>query len=104
MMSASRRRLLVLYVVVFTLLITLGGRLWYIQVMNGTSYVKLASQNQTRKIIVPAVRGQVLDDEGNPLVANRTELVVSVDMMTLSQRSDGGTSVLKRLAPMLNTS
>jgi len=102
MMSASRRRLLVLYVVVFTLLITLGGRLWYIQVMNGTSYVKLASQNQTRKIIVPAVRGQILDDEGNPLVANRTELVVSVDMMTLSQRSDGGTSVLKRLAPMLN--
>src|SRR6202012_2678137 len=104
MMSASRRRLLVLYVVGFTLLITLGGRLWYIQVMNGTSYVKLASQNQTRKIIVPAVRGQVLDDEGNPLVANRTELVVSVDMMTLSQRSDGGTSVLKRLAPMLNLS
>jgi penicillin-binding protein 2 len=104
MMSASRRRLLVLYVVVFTLLITLGGRLWYIQVMNGTSFVKLASQNQTRKIIVPAVRGQVLDDEGNALVGNRTELVVSVDMMTLSQRSDGGTSVLKRLAPMLNTS
>ena len=102
MMSASRRRLLVLYVVVFTLLITLGGRLWYIQVMNGTSYVKLASQNQTRKIIVPAVRGQILDDVGNALVTNHTELVVSVDMMTLSQRSDGGTAVLKRLAPMIN--
>ena len=104
MMSASRRRLLVLYVVGFTLLITLGGRLWYIQVMNGTSYTKLASQNQTRNIIVPAVRGQILDDVGNALVTNRTELVVSVDMMTLSQRSDGGVAVLKRLAPMLNTS
>jgi penicillin-binding protein 2 len=104
MMTASRRRLLVLYVVVFTLLITLGGRLWYIQVLNGTNYVKLASQNQTRNIIVPAVRGQILDDVGNALVTNRTELVVSVDMMTLSQRSDGGVSVLKRLAPMLNVS
>ena len=88
-MSASRRRMAVLYVVVASLLITLGGRLWYIQVMNGTSYVKLASANQTRNIIVPAVRGQILDDVGNALVTNRTALVVSVDMMTLSQRRTG---------------
>ena len=101
-MSASRRRMAVLYVVVASLLITLGGRLWYIQVMNGTSYVKLASANQTRNTIVPAVRGQILDDMGNALVANRTALVVSVDMMTLSQRPDGGAAVLRRLAPMLN--
>ena len=104
MISASRRRMVVLYVVVFSLLITLGGRLWYIQVMNGTSYVKLASQNQTRKIVVPAVRGQILDDVGDTLVTNRTKLVVSVDMMTLSQRKDGGNSVLRRLAPMIGTS
>ncbi len=104
MISASRRRMVVLYVVVASLLITLGGRLWYIQVMNGTSYVKLASQNQTRNIVVPAVRGQILDDVGDPLVANRTKLVVSVDMMTLSQRKDGGDSVLRRLAPMINLS
>jgi penicillin-binding protein 2 len=102
MITASRRRLVVLYVVVASLLITLGGRLWYIQVMNGTSYVKLASANQTRTVIVPAVRGQILDDVGNGLVTNRTALVVSVDMMTLSQRPDGGASVLRRLAPMLN--
>lgn len=102
MMTASRRRLVVLYVVVASLLITLGGRLWYIQVMNGTSYVKLASANQTRTVIVPAVRGQILDDVGNGLVTNRTALVVSVDMMTLSQRPDGGVPVLRRLAPMLN--
>ena len=102
MISASRRRMLVLYVVVASLLITLGGRLWYIQVMNGTSYVKLASQNQTRNIVVPAVRSQILDDVGDPLVTNRTKLVVSVDMMTLSQRKDGGGSVLRRLAPMIN--
>jgi penicillin-binding protein 2 len=94
--------MVVLYVVVASLLITLGGRLWYIQVMNGTSYVKLASANQTRNVIVPAVRGQILDDVGHALVTNRTALVVSVDMMTLSQRPDGGAAVLRRLAPMLN--
>src|SRR6201987_5388580 len=104
MMSASRRRLLGLYVVGFTLLITLGGRLWSIQVMNGTSYTKLASQNQTRNIIVPAVRGQILDDVGNALVTNRTALVVSVDMMNLSQQPGGATPVLHRLAPLLGMS
>jgi penicillin-binding protein 2 len=101
--SASRRRMVVLYVVMASLLITLGGRLWYIQVMNGASYVKLASANQTRNIVVPAVRGQILDDVGQAMVTNRTALVVSVDMMTLSQRPDGGVSVLRRLASLLDT-
>jgi penicillin-binding protein 2 len=104
MISASRRRLAVLYVVVAALLITLGGRLWYVQVMNGTSYKTQALANQTRNVIVPAVRGKILDDVGNALVTNRTALVVSVDMMTLSQRPDGGASVLRRLAPMLGLS
>jgi penicillin-binding protein 2 len=104
MISVSRRRLVVLYVVVAALLITLGGRLWYVQVMNGTSYKTQAVANQTRNVIVPAVRGKILDDVGNPLVTNQTALVVSVDMMTLSQRPDGGASVLRRLAPMLGLS
>ncbi len=101
MISSSRRRMAVLYLVVASLLITLGGRLWYIQVMNGSSYVKLASANQTRDIIVPAVRGQILDDVGNALVTKRTALVVSVNTLTLSQQPDGGAAVLHRLAPML---
>ena len=100
-MAASRRRMVVLYVVVASLLITLGGRLWYIQVMNGTSYKTQAVANQTRNIVVPGVRGQILDDTGQALVTNQTELVVSVDMMTLSQRADGGVPVLRRLASML---
>jgi penicillin-binding protein 2 len=104
MSGASRRRLVVLYVVVGSLLITLGGRLWYIQVMNGTSYKTQALANQTRNVVVPAVRGKILDDAGSALVTNRTALVVSVDMMTLSQRPDGGASVLHRLAPMLGMS
>ena len=78
---ASRRRLLVLYVVAAAMLISLGGRLYYLQVMNTTAFTKLAAANQTRDVIVPAVRGQILDDVGNRLVTNQTALVVSVDMM-----------------------
>jgi penicillin-binding protein 2 len=104
MNTASRRRLLVLYVVAAALLISLGGRLWYIQVMNNTAFTKLAAANQTRDVIVPAVRGQILDDVGNRLVTNQTALVVSVDMMTLSQQPGGAEPVLRQLAPMLGMS
>ena len=101
MNRASRRRLLVLYVVAAAMLISLGGRLWYIQVMNSTAFTKLAAANQTRDVIVPAVRGQILDDVGNRLVTNQTALVVSVDMMTLSQQPGGAGPVLHRLAALL---
>src|ERR1700691_3773248 len=99
--AASRRRLLVLYVIAAAMLISLGGRLWYLQVMNSSAFVKLAAQNQTRDVIVPAVRGQILDDVGNRLVTNTTALVVSVDMMDLSQQPGGAAPVLHRLAPRL---
>ncbi|MGH3170504.1 MAG: penicillin-binding protein 2 [Trebonia sp.] len=104
MIPASRRRLVVLYLLVFAMLIALGGRLWYLQVMSGTQYKTLAAANQTRDIVVPALRGSIVDDTGKALVTNDTKLVVSVNMMDLSQiTSDGGVSVLKRLAPLLHT-
>jgi penicillin-binding protein 2 len=102
--TASRRRLLVLYVVAAAMLVSLGGRLYYLQVMNTTAFTKLAAANQTRNVIVPAVRGQILDDVGNRLVTNRTALVVSVDMMTLSQQPGGAAPVLRRLAPLIGMS
>jgi penicillin-binding protein 2 len=101
MIPASRRRLVVLYVLVAALLISLGGRLWYLQVMTGRSYVSLAAQDQTRDVIVPSVRGEILDDVGQPLVDNRTALVVSVARTTLAAQADGGAAVLHRLAALL---
>ena len=105
MIPVSRRRLAVLYLIVFAMVVALGGRLWYLQVLSGTQYKTLASANQTRDIVVPAVRGSIVDDTGKALVTNDTSLVVSVNMMTLSETtSDDGVTVLKRLAPLLHTS
>jgi penicillin-binding protein 2 len=84
------------------MLVTLGGRLWYLQVMNTAQYKQLAAANQTRQVVVPAVRGSIVDDLGNPLVTNATSLVVSVNMTQLSQTTtDGGHAVLHRLASLL---
>ena len=102
MIPASRRRLAVLYLVAAAMLVTLGGRLWYLQVMNTAQYKQLAAANQTRQVVVPAVRGSIVDDLGNPLVTNATSLVVSVNMTQLTQTTtDGGRTVLHRLASLL---
>src|SRR6266576_1761810 len=103
MNERSHFRLLVLHVLVASLLVSLGGRLWYLQVLNGQHYQRVAAENRTRDIVVPAVRGQILDDVGRPLVRNRTALVVSVDRTTLSRQSDGGSAILRRLATVLGT-
>ena len=104
MIPASRRRLFVLYALVGALLITLGGRLWYLQVMTGSSYARLAAQDQTQTVITPAVRGKILDDGGQPLADNASSLVVTVNMMDLAAQPDGGARVLHRLASLLGMS
>ncbi|HWG01904.1 MAG TPA: penicillin-binding protein 2 [Trebonia sp.] len=105
MIPASRRRLAVLYLIVAAMIAALGGRLWYVQVMSGPQLKTLADANQTRDIVVPAVRGGIVDDQGKALVTNQTAMVVSVNMMQLAQTTpDDGKAVLKRLAPLLHTS
>jgi penicillin-binding protein 2 len=103
MIPASRWRLAVLHVAVASLLIGLGVRLYYVQVLAGNAYASQAKQEQTESVIVPSVRGQILDDAGSPMVDNTSALVVSVNMSDLEQQSDGGVAVLHRLAALLGT-
>ncbi|MEO3781712.1 penicillin-binding protein 2 [Actinocorallia sp. B10E7] len=99
----SHSRLLVLHVMVGALLLVLVGRMWVLQVAQGERYQTIAANNRTRDIVVPAVRGSILDDMGRPLVRNRTALVVSVDKTVLSRQKDQGKAVLARLAEVLGT-
>jgi len=104
MMPASRRRLAVLHLIVASLLIGLGWRLWFVQVMSGASLTSQAKQEQTETVIVPSVRGNILDDTGSPIVNNRSAMVVSVNMSILSQQPDRGAAELHRLAALLGLS
>ncbi len=104
MIPRSRRRLLGLYVIALAMAVVLGGRLWYLQVLDTGQYKALAQVNQTRTIVEPAVRGEITDDTGQALVTNQTSMTVSVNMMNLSQSTtDNGKAVLTRLAPLLHT-
>lgn len=101
MSDRSRLRLIVLQVLVISLLATLGGRLYFLQVMAGEHYQQAATNNRVREVVTPAVRGQILDSSGRPLARNRTAMVVSVSRSTLLKRSDGGKVVLHRLSRAL---
>ncbi|WP_344743198.1 hypothetical protein [Streptosporangium vulgare] len=53
-----------------SMLALLAVRLWQVQVVRGTEYVEAATETRTRDVVVPAVRGQILDATGRPLVRN----------------------------------
>src|SRR5258708_38765854 len=101
MIPAARRRLVVLYAVVAALLLSLGGRLWYLQVMTVGSYASAATQDQVRTVMVPPVRGQILDDVGQPLVDNHTSLVVPANRALASHPPGGGIPALGRMSRLL---
>jgi penicillin-binding protein 2 len=103
MIPVSRRRLVVLYVVLAALLGALGARAWFLQVGSKASYVALANADRIRAIVEPPVRGEIVDDNGAPLVSNASALVVSVNMSVLSQQRDGGAAALATLARLLGT-
>ena len=104
MIPASKWRLIGVALVVVGLLAVLGARLWYLQVDTHGTYVGLSAQDRIRNIVQPPVRGQILDDTGQPIVGNQSVLTVAVNVATLTQQPDNGKAELARLASLLGTS
>ncbi|MFI9805759.1 penicillin-binding protein 2 [Streptomyces sp. NPDC052301] len=94
-------RLVVIQILVLSLLGTLGGRLWYLQIRQGAEYQKEASGNHVQQVVDPAVRGDILDARGVPLADNETRLVVSASRTDLLKQKDDGRAVLTKLAGVL---
>ncbi|MFI0896861.1 penicillin-binding protein 2 [Streptomyces sp. NPDC020983] len=95
-------RLVILQILVVSLLLTLGGRLWFLQIRNGEQYDEKAASNHIQQVVTSAVRGAILDDRGVPLADNETKLVVSASRTDLLKQADDGTAVLTRLAGVLD--
>lgn len=92
----SRLRLIVIQTLVFSLLATLGARLYYLQVISGEQYQGKAASQSVREIVVQPQRGLVVDAMGRPLVTNRLTWVVSLDRTLLGKMSDADRAELLR--------
>jgi penicillin-binding protein 2 len=97
----SALRLFVLRAVVLSMMVTLLGRLAYLQVWEGEDFVQAAAANRVREVVTPAARGTIVDVTGAPLVRNRAAMVVTVDRARLRGEDDGGAAVLDRLGALL---
>lgn len=75
----SRVRLTVVGVVVFALFGALFARLWFLQVGNSTSYAAQTEQSRIRTIREPAIRGAIVDRNGQVMVQNTLTDTITVD-------------------------
>jgi penicillin-binding protein 2 len=97
-------RLVIVRVLALSMFFTLTGRLFDMQVLNGSQYKQQASSNQVREVVVPAPRGLILDQVGRVLTGNSSSLVVSVDRTAVLRKSDGGVATLRKLGGILHMS
>ncbi len=99
----SRLRLIVIQSLVFSLLATLGVRLYYLQVVSGEDYQGQAASQSIREIVVQPQRGLIVDAMGRPLVSNRLSWVVSVDTTMLGRMEhDDQRALLRRTGRVLD--
>jgi penicillin-binding protein 2 len=76
--DAARVRLTILFVVILSLFATLFARLWYLQVINTSSFQVQAQNNSVAFVLTPAPRGRILDRNGVPLVDNKVVQVITI--------------------------
>ena len=101
MNQRARLSLLVVQVLIFSLLIGLLGRLFYLQVAAGPKYRDAALSIQSRDVVTPATRGLIVDSSGVPLALNRVGIAVTVDRTKIDLQPDKGVAVLQALAKLL---
>jgi len=90
-------------VLVASMMLTLAGRLYYVQLLDPNKPVQTAGRLHDGTIVVPAPRGQIVDARGRVLVDNTSTQVLTVNRETLLALPDEGTSVLVRLATLLGS-
>lgn len=74
--STSYRQILVLCGFVVIALLLLIVKLWYIQIICGDKYKSRIKERSELTVRLPAVRGEICDRSGTPLVENRASLGV----------------------------
>lgn len=91
----NRLPLLAVFITVFTAL--LFFRIWYLQVIRGTSYLEQAESNRIRPIKLRPPRGIIYDRNGKPMVENELTFDVSIVPEDASYLAES----VRRIAPIV---
>jgi len=101
MNQRTRLSIFVVQALIISLMAALLGRLFYLQVAAGDRYKAAALDIQSRDIVVPAIRGLIVDANGVPLAMNRVGLAVTVDRSIIDKQADKGQSIINKVAKIL---
>jgi len=74
-----QRRIGFIFVLLAGLFLSYLFNLWYLQVVNGENYRRLADNNRLRQVVENPLRGVILDRQGRPIVRNRIAFNVLLD-------------------------
>ena len=88
------------------LLVALGfaalvGRLGQVQLVGADHFRDAASALDTRTLVVPALRGRILDREGRVLADNRASTVVTLERRVIVDSDDRGAAEVRAVAAVL---
>ena len=97
-MERSTSRLKTLAILVALMFAALTTRLWFLQVLDSAAATEQITQQSVRIVHTDAVRGNILDDRGRPIVDNRVSLEVRV---TKDQLGDDAEAELLKLSDVL---
>jgi penicillin-binding protein 2 len=94
----SRARFVAFAVAAMLVFGALAGRLYQLQVLQGSVYAGLASAAQTVQVPIPAPRGLIFDRTGRPIAINVPSWTVSAIPADLPADPAGRSAVLARVA------
>jgi penicillin-binding protein 2 len=97
MVEKASSRLRVLALLIALMFIALTTRLWFLQVLAAQGFEADAKNNSVRFDYTDALRGQMFDASGKPLVMNTDSLEVRI---TPSELGDQGEAVILRVASL----
>jgi penicillin-binding protein 2 len=99
--TAHRGRLLALALVVALGFGGLVGRLGQVQLVGVDTFDAVAGPLDTRTLVVPALRGRILDRSGRPLADNRTATVVTIERRVIADDRRGAEAEVRDVADVL---
>jgi penicillin-binding protein 2 len=97
-------RVAILGAIAMALFAIIFFRLWYLQVLSGEQYVQKANANAARDLPIAAPRGQILDREGQAIVASRTTNAVEIVPSALPPAGAPRFALYRRLGALLGLS
>ena len=100
-MGAHHGRFLAVVLLVGLCFAALVGRLGQVQLVGHDDFRAAASSLDTRTLVVPALRGRILDREGRVLADNRASTVVTIERRVIADSDDRGAAVVRDIASVL---